>query len=492
MKLSELLLKGEFSSSYDTEGIEIDRIETDKELATKGCLFIFNRSKSFDISDIVDCVISKNPSAIICDEELEMDTGTIPVFRVRDTRKATAYAYSRFHAPCYSKIKFIGITGTNGKTTTALVITKILNDLGKRVGFIGTGKIEICGIDVTPKNHSMTTPDPKLLYRYIKDMDTEECEYIVMEVTSHALFYQKTAPIPFEIAAFTNLSAEHMDFHSDMSDYYRTKLGLFQNARMGIFNADDVYSRRAMADFTGNGKSIGIIYDADYRAKEINHLGLHGTEYIFQAKNFIFKAKTNLPGAYNVYNTMMAMSILAELGFSPCDIKSSLLKIQGIEGRFEIIESDITVIIDYAHTIEAYSNLLKTVKNAQNIRQRLISLFGCGGNRDKAKRPEIAKISERYSDLSIITEDNCRSESQACITEDILKGFTDAAKYTVIPSRKEAIEYAILTASRDDTVAIIGKGPERYTIDKNGYHEFDERKIINDALKKRMDIIDRK
>lgn len=492
MKLSELLFNGEFTSNVKGEDIEIKSIETDQNKIEKDTLFVFIRSINFDVTNIISYVISKRPVAIICDYELDIESSKIPVFKVKNTRRMLSFLYSRFYKIDYTKSKFIGITGTNGKTTTATLIAKILEDADKRVGLIGTGKIEINGVNIASKNYSMTTPDPPVLYKVIKEMQDEGCEFIVMEVTSHALFFEKTAPIPYDIAVFNNLSEEHLDFHKDMEEYYKAKLKLFESARCGIFNMDDIYSRRAKEDFWGYKTSIGIVYEADNKAREIKINGLLGSEYVFSAKNFIFKAKTSLPGTYNVYNTMMAISVCTELGIRPCNVKKSLEKINFIDGRFEVINDGITVIIDYAHTPDAYENLLKTIKSAQNLRQKLICVFGCGGNRDKAKRPKIAEIAERYSDVAIITTDNSRGEPETKIIEDILKGFKSPEKRKVISSRKSAIEHAILLASQDDTVAIIGKGHEKYYIDNNGYHDFDERRIIKDALKKRKKVLSEK
>ena len=485
MRLSEILFKGEFSSEYSTETTEIEKIETDQNKIDSSTLFVFIRSINFDIKSIITTVLSKKPKAIICDYSLEIGKTDIPVFKVENTRKILSFLFSRFYKIDYSKSKFIGITGTNGKTTTATLVKRILRENERNVGFIGTGKIEINEKSIAPKNYSMTTPDPYILYAKIKEMTDAGCEFIVMEVTSHALSLEKTSPIEFEVGVFTNLSSEHMDFHESMEDYYKTKLKMFKNVRCGIFNVDDAYSRRAKNEFYGKSLTTGVLYDADNRAKEIKDNGLSGSEYIFASKKFIFKAKTKLVGSYNVYNTMMAISVCTELGIEPCKVKKALEKIEYIEGRFEKICGDITVIIDYAHTEAAYDGTLKTIKRTQNSGQKLICVFGCGGNRDKTKRPRIAETTEKYADVSVITEDNPRDESGTEIIKDILNGFKKRDTVKIIPDRKSAIEYAIATAREGDTVAVIGKGHERYYIDAFGYHDFDERLIINNALQKR-------
>ena len=359
---------------------------------------------------------------------------------------------------------------------------------GETVGFIGTGRIEINDTLLSEEFYSMTTPDPELLYPKIKEMLDYGCNYIVMEASSHALYFDKLAPIPFEIGIFTNLTEEHLDFHKDMESYYAAKLKLFKSCKIGIFNCDDRYGRKAFGAVSCRAYSIGILWPGDVMAREIVSNGLFGTEYIYRENALIFKVKTKLVGSYNIYNSMLALKALILLGFKPCNVKKDLFEISSILGRFEIREGSPLVIRDYAHTPFALENLLKTVKTLKNPKQNIKIVFGCGGERDKSKRSVMGKIAKKYCSFSIVTADNSRGENLSEIISDILEGFDETDKRQVITDRKKAIEYAIVNADENDVIIVAGKGCENYIIDKDGKHYFNEKEIIEDAFLKREEI----
>lgn len=485
MKLFELIKSDEYTFDKNTENVEIDNVTTALNKIGSSTLFVLIKSISFDVNGIINCVLNRKPAAIICDFDILFDAGSIPVLRCESARKALPHIYTAYYGINYEKMRFCAVTGTNGKTTTATMLSHILTHSGFRVGFIGTGKITINNKAITDKMYSMTTPDPELLYYAIKQMENAGCEYVVMEVSSHALYFEKVCPIPFEISIFTNLSSEHMDLHRNMESYFKTKMKLFCSTKVGIFNMDDEYSKRACEESVCQKITTGIIYDADAVATDVKINGLSGSEYIYKEKNRLFKVKLSLAGGFNIYNSMMATAAAICLGVKPHEAKEALANLELIEGRLEIIRDDVTVIIDYAHTEEAFINLLKTIKIAKNIEQNIITVFGCGGNRDSSKRPKMARAAEKYSDFVIVTTDNSRDESESKIIKDILSGFNSEECRKVITSRAAAIEYAILTAKRGDIITVIGKGHERYNIDKNGYSDFDERNIIKIALEKR-------
>ena len=261
MKLNKLIYENECDSEEIPE-IDIKNITTNQNEIDDETLFVFINSIKFDVRKIITYVKSKRPAVIICDLELEIDTD-IPLFRVEDTRKILPYLYARFHEIDFSRMRFVGITGTNGKTTTATMLTHILNFSGINVGFIGTGKIISSGRLLTDATYSMTTPDPSVLYKHLKIMQDEGCEVVVMEVSSHALYFDKVLPIPFFIGIMTNLSLEHSDFHPDMESYFRAKMKLFSQCRYGIFNTDDSYCRRAIKEADCEIKSVGINESAE-------------------------------------------------------------------------------------------------------------------------------------------------------------------------------------------------------------------------------------
>ncbi len=485
MKLIDLLDKLNVHLPYGADkDIEFSEIaECAEEVNANSILILIKRLNGEIAKYTYDD--GQMPLAVICDESAIINCPYIPIIKVKNPRRALSFAYSLLYDINYDALKVIGVTGTNGKSTTASLIKKILEYAGHSVGFIGTGKIEIGDINTADVRYSMTTPDPRKLYSALADMQAYGCEFAVMEVSSHAIALEKTAPIIFHTALFTNLSPEHMDFHSDMEDYFETKLRLFENCRHAVFNIDDSYGKRASELFTGKKTTVGILNDADARAYEINDFGINGFEYIYSEKNFNFLMRQRLPGAFNVYNTMMATAASVVSGIKPCMARRSIAEINIIDGRCEIIKDEITVIIDYAHTPYALENILLFAKSLKNGKKKITTVFGCGGERDKKKRPKMAAVAEKYSDITIITSDNSRGEDVADIISDILCGVKNTDDVKIIPERASAVENAILASDIGDIVAVIGKGAERYNIDASGYHAFDERKIIKDSLAKR-------
>ena len=334
---------------------------------------------------------------------------------------------------------------------------------------------------LSEETYSMTTPDPTLLYPSIEKMSKDGCEYIVMEVSSHSIALDKIAPITFEYAIFTNLDNDHLDFHKDKEDYFKTKLRLFSKTRQGLFNMDDNYARRAIDLVSCKTSTFGIINEADAYATEIYSDNQSNFSFFYRASNLIFKAKINLIGAFNVYNSLAALKCVIDLGIKPCIARRAIESIAGIEGRMQLIRGNINAVIDYAHTPMAFYSCLKTLKRSINPKQSLIVVFGCGGERDKSKRSAFGMYAEAIADRIIITEDNSRSESFNDIANDIITGIKNK-EFDVIQDRESAIRYAFKIAVPGDLVAVIGKGHERYKIVGQEYIPFDEREIINDSM----------
>lgn len=419
--------------------------------------------------------------AVVVSRTTKVNSSPIPIIRVDNVRVALSYALSRIWGIDYDQMKFIGITGTNGKTTTATLIYKILKGCGYKVGFIGTGKIISDENVLTDTNYSMTTPDPTVLYPSLATMSKDGCRYVVMEVSSHSIALGKTAPIKFEYAIFTNLDNDHLDFHKSKEDYFLTKLKLFSRSKKGLFNMDDEYGKRAYQMAECEKSSFGIINPADAYATNIELKSLNESSFFYREPQLIFKAVTKLGGAFNVYNTLASLKCVIDLGIKPCIAKEMLSKIDGVDGRMEIIDGVVKGVIDYAHTPMAFYSCLKTLKNRINMRQSLIVVFGCGGERDKGKRSVFGEYAEIFADKIIITEDNSRSESFDAIANDISKGIKNKA-FEIVKDREKAIKHAFKNAKKGDVVAVIGKGHERYKIVGGEYLPFDERKIIHDAI----------
>ncbi len=444
-------------------------------------LFIFKRvSGEYSLPENVKP--NGIPYAIVCDEDYRAHPDIALVIRVDDPRAAYAHACYLHLGVDKSDMKIIGVTGTNGKTTTATLIHSILNKSGVKAAFVGTGLIKLGEETVSNEAYTMTTPDPELLYPMLKEFDKAGCKAVVMEVSSHALALGKLSPLNFDIAVFTNLSHEHMDFHNSIEEYFLEKRKLFEKASLCLINIDDAYGRRLYEEYKTKSLSAGVLYAADYYATDIESVGLRGLRYFFRSKSFLFKMKTALIGCFNIYNTMLAAATAITFGIAPCDVKKIINLHEPVCGRMEIIHKEPTVIIDYAHTPLAVEATLKEIRKAIPKNASLITVLGCGGNRDKGKRPKMGDLAAQFSSILILTEDNSRNECRESIIADILSGIPmcERKKCDIVIDRKMAIKKALDLAGTMDAVVILGKGHERYIIDKNGKHEFDERAIVKE------------
>ncbi len=484
MKITDLIPETEFKNGAPRCNHNFDNCTSSYKQVTRNTLLFILPGVKFDTYGLAKEFIKSNPSAIIAENKDKFPKTKIPIFEVKNARRAFAFAMSSISDINYDELRFIGITGTNGKTSVATMLKAIIERSGEQVGFIGTGKIEACGKNLSDRYYSMTSPDPDVLYPAIKQLQNIGCTTIVMEVSSHALTLEKVAPIKFDIGVFTGLSHEHLDFHENMENYYLAKEKLISEAKTGIINLDDKYGRIIYDKYSEKCIGVGVIWRGEIYAHDIERRGLMGTTFIISGTKFSTKITLKLPGDHNIYNALLAFSASYSFGISPKHSKQTLNAIECIDGRFECIFDEITVIIDYAHTPAALENLLKTVKKAKNTRQNITLVFGCGGDRDRSKRALMANVAEELADKIIVTSDNARGESPEKIVYDIIAGFHDK-NYGVILDRKSAIIHTIIHASQSDIVVIAGKGHEKYTIEKDGYHDFDEKEIIAEALRAR-------
>ena len=483
MELSKLVYEGEAIRIVGNRHVEITQITTNASHGAEGTLLIVIKDDVLlNLSDL-----QLKFSAIICGTELfETLCEDIPctLVCVSSPRRAWALAESRIRQIDYSNMKFVAVTGTNGKTTTATIIKHILKTGGNSVGFIGTGLISIGDEVISEEYYSMTTPDPPLLYDAIKRMSERNVEYVVMEVSSHAIYYEKTSAIKFALSVFTNLSSEHLDFHRTMSEYAETKLRLAKQSDTVLLNTDDPAFRKAYDSINAEKHSFGILWDADFRATDLRDLEFDGAKFIFRGHDFSFAAKSHLIGKFNIYNALSALSAAISLGIKPCVAKEALADFSGTEGRIETVyNKDIRVIIDYAHTDAAFEALLASMNTYS--RGCLSVLFGCGGERYTEKRAKMAGIAEKYASRIYVTSDNQRGEDPKKIFSDIIKGFSSECDYLLIEDRSEAIRRAILDARDGDTLLLVGKGRERYNITSDGYHYFNERDAVMLAIEER-------
>lgn len=457
--------------------IEISSVTDDTRKVEKDCIFVCVKGGSFDGHDAAAEMIEKGAALVISERDLGLGDRQIIV---KDSRKKYGELCAAWFGHPERKMTILGVTGTNGKTTTTSVIKHILMASGHKTGLIGTIQNEI-GDEVFHTEN--TTPMAFDFMKLLAEMADAGCEYVVMEVSSFALVQHRIGTAHFKSAVFTNLTQDHLDYHKDMEDYYQAKKMLFDICDTAIVNIDDDYGKRLFGELSCKKSSFSVRETADIYADGIS-IKASGSEFTFRSGDITANVKTRIPGLFNVSNITAAIAVCLDAGLSVEEINNAVSTCIGVKGRCEVIPTgrDFTVICDYAHTPDAVENILKSVK--EYTCGRLICLFGCGGNRDAAKRPKMAKSAAKYADKLIITSDNPRNEEPKAIIDDILKGLegTDIP-YDVVTDRKEAIFHALKIAEKDDIIVLAGKGHEDYQV-LSGMKKihFDEREIVAEGL----------
>lgn len=476
MRLLDLLSEVEVLRLSGDGGVQVTGVAYDSRKVKPGDVFVCIKGYKTDGHNYVADALAAGAAAIVAQDEIG---ASVPVAYVNDTRIALARIANSFFGKSSEKLKLIGVTGTNGKTTVTYLIKTILEHAGKKVGLIGTNQ-NMIGEKVIPAVH--TTPEAPELYALLDSMVKEGVEYVVMEVSSHALDLHRVEGCRFETAVFINLTQDHLDFHSDMESYYIAKRRLFSMCKNAVINIDDAYGRRLAAEAPCDCMTYAIEEKADLQASDIK-ISVRGVTFLVKTKNATVPIRLGIPGRFSVYNAVAAMGASLSLGFDTDDVTKGLVIAKGVKGRVEVVNTgrEYTVIIDYAHTPDGLKNIISTVR--EFARGRVVTLFGCGGDRDKAKRPLMGEVAGQLSDFCIVTSDNPRSEKPSAIIEDILAGLDPTGcKYVVIENRRDAIRYALTHAEPDDIVILAGKGHETYQILADKTIEFDERKIIAEIL----------
>ncbi len=457
--------------------IEISGFTADSRNVKKDYAFICIKGAAFDGHNAVEDVLKAGAKVIIAERDLKVDNQII----VEDTREVLAIMSANYFGNPAKSLKLIGVTGTNGKTSVTYMIKQMLETLGHKVGLIGTIHNLIGQREVTTNN---TTPGAYELNSLFKQMKDEGCEYVVMEISSHALDQKRVFGLEFEAAVFTNLTQDHLDYHKTMENYFLAKSKLFKMSKTAIVNFDDSYAEKLIETIEGKTVTYSLISNnSTFSAKDID-LKPDGVSYKFVGFNTIHRINISIGGKFTVYNSMAAVCVLLELGFELSEVAAAMEKIKGIKGRAEIVPTgkNFTVVIDYAHTPDGLINILRSFKPFKE--SRLVVLFGCGGDRDKTKRAIMGKAAAQYADYVIVTSDNPRSEEPSKIIEDILEGIVGTkTPYKVIENRVEAINFAIKNAKSNDIIILAGKGHETYQILKDGKIDLDEREIVIDALR---------
>ncbi len=480
MKLRELIKNLSIIEMNADAELEISGVSYDSRKTEKGDMFVAIRGFEADGHKFIPKAVENGAAVILCEEKPSCD---IPYVLVSDSRYGLAIVSRDFFGDPASEMTMIGITGTSGKTSSSYLIKHMLESkLDAKVGLIGTNG-NMIGDEFLHTEH--TTPESYELHKLFRHMADSGCTHVVMEVSSHSLTLERVAGIHFDVALYTNLSQDHLDFHGTMEEYAAAKRKLFSMCSLGCFNLDD-----AWADFMRDGASCRTMTfsteknEADLVAKDIR-LTADGVRFASVSGDEISMTKLGIPGMFSVYNALGTMSVGLALGLSLADCSDAMSSAKGVKGRLEIVPTgrDFSVVIDYSHKPDALEKVLKTLKPVT--RGRLIALFGCGGDRDKLKRPIMGRIATDNADLVVVTSDNPRTEDPDEIIREIVAGMKDKRTPTkVICDRREAIAWAIDNAASGDVLLLAGKGHEDYQVVGHEKHHMDEREIVSDCLKK--------
>ncbi len=480
MKLSYLLRNTVTESDY--RDVEISYITDDSRKCKDGCAFVCIEGKNFDGHTAAKKAVECGAAVIIA----QKDTGCENQVIVENTRSEYAKMCSLFFSEPSKKMKLIGITGTNGKTTVSTLIYNVLTSLGKKAGLIGTVSNIIDG---KKTDSVLTTPDAFDLNRMFKEMADCQTEYCVMEVSSQALDQCRTDGIRFDVAVFTNLTQDHLDYHGSMENYVAAKRKLFLNCDKAVVNIDDSSYKALLNETDCKVTTYSAKQNAaDLTAKTIK-LSPGGVDYAIVGISMIGRVHYETPGMFSVYNSMAVIGSLLELGFDFDEVIATVAKLKSVKGRFEVLDTDTPykVIIDYAHTPDGLENVLRTLNEVKQ-GGRVITVFGCGGDRDKTKRPIMGSTVAYLSDIAVVTTDNPRTEEPESIINDILEGMKGSKNQTYVKvDRTQAIEFALSIAKEHDIILLAGKGHETYQIIGKEKTHYDEREKVTEYLEKQKE-----
>lgn len=469
--LKNVIIKG--------ENRNINNLTFNTSTIINGSLFFCIEGVKVDGHTFAQRAIDSGAEAIVINRDLKVN-GNVSKIIVEDTREAMAIISSNFYNNPSKDMDMVGITGTNGKTTSTFMLKSILDNFGKITGLLGT-MYNISGKNI--EEAKRTTPESMDLQNMLNEMKNNNVNVCIMEVSSHSLELKRVYGVNFKVGIFTNLTQDHLDFHNNMENYFEAKMKLFSNCDISVINADDEYGKKAIKRISSKLITYGIENEADVFAKDLI-ITEDGTQFTLGYIDQLVPIKLNLPGKFNVYNALGCTAAAISMGIPIEIIKLGLQAIEKIPGRSEKINTNkgFTIILDYAHSPDGIINILKTAR--EYTRGKLITLFGCGGDRDTTKRSLMGKAAGELSDFCVVTSDNPRSEDPSKIIEDIIPGIKATnCPYVIIENRKEAIKYAICNAKKGDVVIMAGKGHETYQILADKTIHFDEREIISELLK---------
>ena len=478
MKLKELLQGLTVLEATADLETEISHVSYDSRQTRSGDLFVAMPGFAVDGHEFIGKAMEAGAAAVLCEKAPE---GAVPYVRVADSRRALAVVGANFYGHPADAMTMVAVTGTNGKTTTTYLLKAILEQaLGAKVGLIGTNQ-NMIGQEILPTER--TTPESFELQGLLAQMRSGGCTHVVMEASSHALFLDRVYGIHYAVGIFTNLTQDHLDFHKTMEAYCDAKAILFRNCDTGVVNGDDPWTGRLMEHASCKVMTYSEKADSDLRAEDIS-LGADHIAFTAVTKDKKVPIRVNIPGGFMVYNTLDVLGAALALGISLEKSAEILASVPHVKGRVEVVPTpgkDYTILIDYAHSPDGMENVLSSVKGFA--KGRTVALFGCGGDRDKTKRPKMGKAAADLADFAIVTTDNPRTEVPADIIADILPGFAGSdTPYVVVEDRIEAIHWAMDHAQPGDVIVLCGKGHETYQEVNHVKHHMDEREIVADYL----------
>ena len=478
MKLRDLLAGLNVLETNVSMELNIESVVYDSRKVTPGSLFVAVTGFASDGNRFIPMAMEKGAAVIVTAKKPELD---IPYVLVESDRLALALIGCNFFGHPAESMTMIGITGTNGKTSSTLLLKHVLEKtLGAKVGLIGT-MANMVGDEIIPTER--TTPESFELQALFARMRDAGCSHVVMEVSSHAIALERIGGVHFDAAAFTNLTEDHLDFHKTMDAYCDTKAELFRRSGKGVVNADDAYAERMLTAATCPVLTTSVAGRGDLNAKNLD-LESDGITFTAVYGGEEVAVRLGIPGKFTVYNALTVLGLALQMGISLTDAAAALADAPGVKGRVEVVPTpgtDYTVLIDYAHTPDGLENVLSSVRGY--CKGRLIAVFGCGGDRDPIKRPIMGKIGTELSDIAIITSDNPRTEDPEAIIRDILPGAVEAGGvYEVVTDRRKAIRHAMSIAKKDDIIVLVGKGHETYQEICGVKHHLDEREEVAAAL----------
>lgn len=477
MNLETLLNRIPVLEIIGKQNPEVSEIVFDSRKAVENLLYVAIKGTVSDGHSFINAAIEKGAKIVVCEDLPETLNNEITFIKVKNSSKVLGQLASNFYGNPSEKLNLIGITGTNGKTSATTLLFHIFKNLGFQSALISTVEYRIAD-EIIPSTH--TTPDVLTLNKILAKAVETGCEYAFMEVSSHGIDQNRTEGLHFKIAGFTNITHDHLDYHKTFDAYLKTKKRFFDELNpdsIAITNIDDKNGNVMLQNTKAQKKTYALKTMADYHGR-ILEADFNGMLLNFNGKEFW----STLTGKFNVYNLLLAYAVTIECGFHEEDVLKAISNLKRVKGRFETLKSEggIFFVVDYAHTPDALENILDSINEIRTKNERLITVFGCGGDRDHAKRPEMGKIATRKSTLAIITSDNPRTENPAEIIKEIEAGVEpqNYSKYTSIPDRKDAIKMAIKFAEPKDIILVAGKGHEDYQEINGVKHHFDDKEVI--------------